>query len=197
MLPSAWSMTRTLRNTCHSPGLATADTPRSPGRFAFGGGTGLSLLNRSQHSGDDLRQHLELGGANCFRGYNTTTGELLPPYSEPCPVVGTPHRWTASAGWVNTGSFERFPDPVTGRMIGGTRCDAFCSSVSAMSDSGRYVLANGYYATAFRPNGSISSGLCGSYYPYVYDSINGSITQLPVQPGTVTARGTGSTRTAR
>ena len=160
-----------------------------PGAFAFGGGTGLFCstdLSTLAMTSDNISNWAEL---NCFRGYNTTTGELLPPYSEPCPVVGTPHRWTASAGWVNTGSFERFPDPVTGRMIGGTRCDAFCSSVGAMSDNGRYVLANGYYATAFRPNGSISSGLCGSYYPYVYDSINGSITQLPVQPGTVTARG--------
>jgi hypothetical protein len=126
------------------------------------------------------------GGLNCFNGYNTTTGELNPPS---CSSRSVTHRWTAATGWVNAGSMDRFPDPVTGRLIGGTHCGQDVNSPRAMSADGRYVLSNGWYATAFRPNGTISSGLCGNFFPHIYDAVTGTVTQLPVQPGSTTARG--------
>lgn len=126
------------------------------------------------------------GGLNCFNGYNTTTGELNPPS---CSTRSLTHRWTAATGWINAGSMARVPDPTTGRVIGGTHCGQDVSNPRAMSADGRYVLSNGWYATAFRPDGSIASGVCGSFFPHIYDAVTGDVAQLPVQPGSRTARG--------
>jgi hypothetical protein len=161
---------------------------RIPGAYISGGAGGVSCssdMGVLAMTSDNLADWADL---NCFNGYNTSTGLPNPPHSDPCPMRVIPHRWTEATGWVNTGSFDRFPDPVTGRMIGGTHCDATISSAYGLSDDGRYVLANGYYATAFRPNGSISSGVCGNFFPYVYDAVTGTVIQLPVQPGTTTSR---------
>ena len=158
-----------------------------PGAYINGQGgiqcsADLSVLTMSA---DNLT---DWGSLNCFNGYNTTTGELNAPDSPPCDLRTTTHRWSAATGWVNTGSHDRFPDPATGRLVGGTHCGQDVSSPKAMSDDGRFILSNGWYATAFRPSGSISSGICGNFLPFVYDSVTGTVTELPVQPGSTTAR---------
>jgi len=141
----------------------------------------LSVLAMSTNNTTDW------GLLNCFAGYNTTTGLPNPEPTPPCAPVGISHRWTAATGWVNLGSFPRFPDPVTGRLIGGTKCDFDISSPKDISGDGRFVLCNGWYARAFN-GGGISSGFCGNFFGYTYDAVGGTITQLPVQPGTTTSR---------
>ncbi len=161
---------------------------RVPGAYLSGSGGSLycsSDLSVLAMTSDNIA---DWGGLNCFTGYNTTTGAPNPPPSGPCTMRVIPHRWTAATGWVNTGSFPRYPDPETGRMVGGTSCDATIASANDLSANGRYVLASGYYATAYRTNGSISSGVCGSFFPFVYDAVTGQVTQLPVQSGTTTSR---------
>lgn len=129
------------------------------------------------------------GDLNCFNGYDTMTGDELPQDTPPCDPFGIAHRWTAGTGWVNTGSFPRFPDPMTGRMIGGTSCDLDINSARDISADGRYVLGNGWSARATNLSGTgISTGRCGDFYPFVYDGLTQTLTQLAVQPGTTTSR---------
>jgi uncharacterized membrane protein len=165
-------------------------------------GTGYTLIAGATHRGTDgvacsgdlsaiamcTDNSADWGMLNCFEGYNTTTGALNPSQPPPCDIVGITHRWSAATGWVNTGSFARFPDPITGRLIGGTKCDFDISSPKDISGNGRYVLANGWYARATTTSGGISAGFCGNFFGYTYDAVTGAIAQLPVQPGTSTSR---------
>ena len=127
------------------------------------------------------------GSLNCFEGYNAL-GVLNPPSPPPCTPQAISHRWTAATGWVNTGSFPRFPDPITGRLIGGTRCDFDINEPNDISGNGRYLLGSGWYARATTSSGGVSAGLCGNFYGFRYDGVTGAIEQLPVQPGSTTSR---------
>ncbi|MBX3358337.1 MAG: hypothetical protein KF745_07905 [Phycisphaeraceae bacterium] len=126
------------------------------------------------------------GSLNCFKGYDSS-GNLLP-QTQPCYIPAISHRWTQAGGWVSTGSLPRFPDPVTGRMIGGTRCDGDINLPKDISGNGRYVLANAWSAVATNSSGGVATGLCGNFFPFRYDSVTGAVEQLPVQPGTKTSR---------
>lgn len=156
---------------------------RIPGAFASGEVRASADLSALTMASDDLIDAEQL---RCFNGYNPN-GTLRPPPS-PCPVQAISHHWTQATGWVNAGLFPRFADPVTGRMIGGTRCDFDINQPTDISGNGRYVLANGWYAVALRPDGSAALGLCGNFFPLRYDSQTDTLEQLAVQPGTTTSR---------
>ncbi len=183
-------------------GLHNANSQYTTPAMTWARGTGYTLIaGASARGSGDVSCSADLGALalctdnltdwgmlNCFAGYNTTTGALNPQPSPPCNPVGITHRWSPSTGWVNTGSFARFPDPITGRLIGGTKCDLDISEPKDISGNGRYILANGWYARATTSTGAISAGFCGNFFGYTYDAVTGAITQLPVQPGSTTSR---------
>lgn len=135
------------------------------------------------------------GDLNCF------DSNYDPDYPEPCPFIpAIAHHWTANTGWVNCGSFPTNeitqdyvcvsgpPVPYTVR-VGGTRCDFTINTPSDISGDGRYVIGSGWFQTgAPRDDGCPPFGFCGDFYPFRWDSMTGILEQLPVQPGTTTAR---------
>ena len=183
-------------------GLHNANSQSTTPAIIWSRGTGYTIIPGADRAGTEsvscsadlsalamcTDNVTDWGSLNCFTGYSTTTGQPNPPLPPPCPPQGIAHRWSQATGWVNTGSHPRFPDPVTGRLIGGTRCDFDISSPRDISANGRHVLANGWYARATTGAGGIASGLCGNFFPYIYDGVTGGLTQLPVQPGTTPSR---------
>jgi hypothetical protein len=131
------------------------------------------------------------GDLNCFNGYCTfgdcTPGDPLPPLN-PCPTPSIAHSWSAGTGWVNAGSIERVLDPVTGRFYGGTHCGTSINSVNDLSGNGRYMVGGAWSATLTGFGGGPSSGLCGDFVAFLADRTLGTISTLPVQPGTTTSR---------
>ena len=136
------------------------------------------------------------GALNCFNGYywsqedllnGHTLGDPRPPQN-PCSIASISHRWTQASGWVNTGSFTRTLDPITGRWYGGTRCDAGINYPADLSGNGRYAIANGWVAQLTTDGGTPGFGLCDDFLPFRYDSVSTLIQPLPVQAGTTTAR---------
>lgn len=98
------------------------------------------------------------------------------------------HHWTQATGWVNAGLFPRFADPVTGRMIGGTRCDFDINQPTDISGNGPYVVANGWYAVALRPRRQHRPGPVRQLLPAPLRLPTDALKQLAVQPGTTTSR---------
>jgi len=125
------------------------------------------------------------GDLNCFAGYDSD-GNPNPP-ADPCQVGTISHRWTSPTGWVNLGSFDRYPDPVTGRFIGGTHCGNV-NTPNDISGDGNVTVGGGWVATAINQWGGISSGLCNEFYAYAHNAQTNVFTRLAVQPGTTTSR---------
>ena len=145
------------------------------------------------HASDDLGVLVMLspnttnaGGLNCFLG--NTVADQTPP----CTPPDTTHRYSASTGWVNTGTFPRAQTPpityanYTGPVwVGGTRCGSGTVSPSEVSGNGRFVVGSGYFSTSDpRTGGNAPSGLCGALYlGGVFDATTGVWTPLARQPG--------------
>jgi hypothetical protein len=131
------------------------------------------------------------GDLNCFAGYCTfgdcTPGEPLPPPS-PCSIPTIAHSWTSAGGWVNAGSLARTLDPGTNRFFGGTRCDSNINSVNDLSGNGRYMVGGAWWTGLTGFGGGPASGQCGDFYAFIADRQLGTVTPLPVQPGTTTSR---------
>ncbi len=133
------------------------------------------------------------GNLNCFAGYcfgsmtGCTPGEPLPDLNN-CWVPSISHWYSASTGWVNSGSFDRLLDAGTGRWYGGTRCDGTINSPYDISGNGRYIVGGAYSAPLFTSSGGPGFGLCGSFYAFRYDSLTGEFEALPSASGSNTTR---------
>ncbi|HZW07589.1 MAG TPA: GC-type dockerin domain-anchored protein, partial [Phycisphaerales bacterium] len=95
-------------------------------------------------------------------------------------------RYSPSTGWVNAGSLARTVDPGTGRMVGGTTCDATINSPNDISADGRYIVGGAYSAVTTTSTGGVSAGLCGDFFAFRYDGLTGQFQAL--QTSSTTSR---------
>ena len=149
------------------------------------GSSDLSVLATGKNNTSDW------GNLNCFAGYCTfgdcVPGTPLPPPS-PCQIPTIAHSWSSATGWVNAGSIARELDAMTGRSFGGTRCDSNINSANDISGNGRYIVGGAWTAGLFNSSGDPSFGLCGDFAAFIADRTLGTVSPLPVQPGTTTSR---------